>query len=123
MEEPLQCLAWSPAEELLAVGAGQNILAFRATQTGFEGSPHQVTRHAPQVHALAFSGDGTLLASVDAQGLKIWDVQSARLIVALEQDMDTRLTSGVAFHPTSPLLAAVTAKGSAFRILDLSALV
>jgi hypothetical protein len=70
------------------------------------------------VHALAFSGDGTLLASHDAQGLKIWNVEDARLIAALHENIETRPTSGIAFHPTRPLLAAVTPDGSAFRILE-----
>src|SRR5262245_43328692 len=38
LEEPITCLAWSPREELLAVGAGERILAFHATHAGFEGS-------------------------------------------------------------------------------------
>ena len=126
MEEPVRCLAWSPAEELLAVGTGQGILVFRATQEGFEGPAREVTRDAPHVHALAFSGDGTLLASRDAQGLKVWDVQGARLIDALHENIETlsrkRPTSGIAFHPTRPLLADVTPAGNAFRILDLSTL-
>jgi WD40 repeat protein len=126
MEEPARCLAWSPQEELLAVGAGQRILAFHATQASFEGSPRELTGHAPHVYALAFSGDGTLLASHDAQGLKIWDVKSGRLIAALEENAQQlsqrRPSSGIAFHPTRPLLAVVTPNGNAFRIMDLSTL-
>ena len=118
MEEPVRSLAWSPAEALLAVGTGQSILVFRATHEGFEGSVRELTRHVPHVHAVAFSCDGTLLASRDAQGLKIWDVENARLIAALHENIKTRPTSGIAFHPTRPLLAAVTPAGSAFRILE-----
>ena len=124
MNDPARCLAWSPAEELLAVGTGQSILAFHATHTGFEGPARELTRDAPHVHALAFSGNGTLLASHDAQGLKIWDVKSARLIAALHENIEMlpgkRPTSGIAFHPTRPLLAAVAPNGNGFRILDLS---
>ncbi len=127
MEGPARCLAWSPEEELLlAVGTGQSILAFHATHAGFEGSPRELTRHAPDVYALAFSGDGTLLASHDAEGLKIWDVKSARLIAAIHENAETlskrRPPPGIAFHPTRPLLAVVTPNGNAFRILDLSGL-
>src|SRR5262245_32733469 len=75
MKPLARSLAWSPAEGLLAVGTAEGILAFRATQSGFEGTAHELTTHAPDVHALAFSGDGALLASRDAEGLKIWDVQ------------------------------------------------
>jgi WD40 repeat protein len=118
MEEPVRSLAWSPAEKLLAVGTGQSILIFRATHEGFEGRARELTGHAPHVHALAFSGDGTHLASRDAQGLKIWDVENATLTAALHEDIKTRPTSGIAFHPTRPLLAAVTPDGSACRILE-----
>src|SRR5262249_5525743 len=118
MEERAGCIAWSPHEELLAVGTGQSILAFRATHGGFEGSPRELTRHAPDVRALSFSGDGTLLASRDVEGLKIWDVDDARLIAALHENIQAHLASGIAFHPTRPLLAAVTPDGSAFRILE-----
>lgn len=127
MKEPVRCLAWSPVEELLAVGAGQSILTFRATQEGFEGPARELTRDTPHVHALAFSGDGTLLVSRDAQGLKIWDVQGARSIAAFDENIETlfnrRPLPGIAFHPTRPLLADVTPNGNAFRILDLSKLV
>ncbi len=124
MKEQARSLAWSPAEESLAVGAGQSILIFDATQEGFEGPPRELTAHAPHVHALAFSGDGTVLASHDAEGLKIWDVKSSRLIAALQENLETvserRPPSGIAFHPTRPLLAVVTPDGHAFRILVLS---
>jgi WD40 repeat protein len=127
MEEPARCLAWSPDEELLlAVATGQSILAFHATQEGFEGSPRELSRNAAHVYALAFSGDGTLLASHDAQGLKVWDVKGGRLIAALQenaQELSRRYPpSGIAFHPTRPLLAVVTPKGDAFRIMDLTTL-
>ena len=126
MEQPVRSLAWSPAENLLAVGTGDGIVAFRATQEGFIEPALELTRHTPWVHALAFSGDGSLLASRDAQGLKIWDVAGARLIAALHENIETlssrRPPPGIAFHPTRPLLATVTTNGTALRIVDLSEL-
>src|SRR5262249_32722141 len=127
MKNPARCLAWAPEAALLAVGAGQRVLAFHATHDGFKGSPREMSADAPHVFALAFSPDGKLLASQDAQGLKIWDVQSGRLTAALHEDMETLSkrypASGIAFHPKSPLLASVTSSGEAFRIQDLSTLV
>ena len=124
MDEPAQCLAWSPQEELLAVGTGQSILTFHATHEGFEGSPRGLTKDAARVYALAFSSDGKVLGSNDARGLQFWDIESGRLITALHEDNE-RLSqryppAGIAFHPTEPLLAAVTPNGEAFRILNLS---
>jgi len=127
MEEPVRGLAWSPAEELLAVATGKSILLFRATQEGFEGPARQLTTDTPLVHALAFSGNGTRLASRDASSLKIWDLEGSRLLAEVPENIETpsnkRPPPDIAFHPTSPLLAAVTPNGNAFRILDLSTLI
>ena len=125
MSEPARCLAWSPEEELVAVGAGHSIFVFHATHDGFAGSARELTKDAPQVFAVAFSGDGSVLASADAQGLKFLDVESGRVIAVLDEknDLSSRYPpAGIAFHPTKPLLALVTPSGDAFRILDLSSI-
>ena len=123
IDEPARCLAWSPEEELLAVGAGQSVLIFHATHEGFEGSPRELTRDASHVYGLAFSAGGTVLAASDAQGLKIWNVESGRLIATLREDNGKLAKryppAGVAFHPSEMLLATVTPNGNAFRILEL----
>jgi len=126
MDEPAQCLAWSPEEELLAVGTGQSILTFHATHEGFEGSPLTLTKDAAHVYALGFSSDGKVLGSSDARGLQFWDVESGRLIAELSENNEKLSKryppAGMAFHPTEPLLATITPNGYAFRILDLSGL-
>jgi len=126
MDQPVRCLAWSPAEELLAVPGGEGILVFRATQEGFAAPPRELTMATPGVAALAFSGNGRLLSSRDALGLKIWDVRNGRLIAELHENVEInferRSPAGIAWHPTRPLLAAVTPNGNAFRILNLSAI-
>jgi WD40 repeat protein len=124
MEQPVESLAWSPAEELLAVGTFESILVFRGGHEGFQGPPLELTRKTPHVHALTFSAEGTVLASRDAEGIKLWNIQEARSIATLEDGVETqsdrRFTSGIAFHPTNPLLAS--AEGNALRILDVSKL-
>ena len=119
MREPARCIAWSPADEVLAVATGQSILLFRATQEGFDGPAREFTGLSRHAQALAFSGDGTLLASHDADGLKVWEVENAKLIAELSNNC---ANPGIAFHPTRSLLAAVTSSGTAFRLLDLSAI-
>jgi WD40 repeat protein len=123
MKEPARCLAWSPEEELLAVGAGRSLLVFHATHEGFKGSPRELTKNAPHIYALSFSGDGTLIASDDAHGLKIWKVESGRLIRVLDENNEKLAgrypPAGIAFHPAEMLLATVTPRGNALRILDL----
>jgi WD40 repeat protein len=123
MKEPIRCLAWSRAETLLAVAAGQAIIAFPATPEGFNGSPRRFSTSAPPADALAFSSDGTLLASRDAEGLKVWSVKTGGLITKLDDAQGSSAGSpapAIAFHPSKPLLAAVTAKGTALRLLALS---
>lgn len=126
MQQPVRSLAWSPTEDFITVAAGQSIFAFRATHEGFKGPARELTRNAPDVDALAFSGDGTLLVSRDAHGLKVWDVKGGRLIATLE-DTETasraRPASGIAFHPLRPLVTAITPNGTTLRLLDLSKLV
>ncbi|MSO24005.1 MAG: hypothetical protein EXQ58_12345 [Acidobacteria bacterium] len=127
MEQPVRALAWSPAEDLLAVCTGESMVAFRATQEGFEAPARELTKHTPHIHALSFSGDGTLLASRDTQGLKIWDVKGAKLIAGLHENTETLSARhpppGIAFHPARALLAAATPNGTGLRILDLSEIV
>ena len=124
MKQPIRTLAWSPAEILLAVAAGQTVYTFPATTETFNGPPLQLTGDA-YVDALAFSSDGTLLASRDAQGLKVWDVKTGNLITKVD---DTKALPGrrsapaISFHPSKPILATVTANGTGLRILDLSKL-
>jgi WD40 repeat protein len=115
---PIRCMAWSPAEELLGVGTAKGVSLFRATQTGFDGEPREVSNDACDVCAVAFSSDGSLLVSQDVAGLKIWEMVTGKFIAALPEKNE--MPSGIAFHPSEPLLAAVTASGREFRILDLS---
>jgi WD40 repeat protein len=123
MEQPVRTLAWSQAETLLAAAAGRSIFIFPSDTESFKGSPRRLTGDFPAVDALAFSSDGTLLASRDAQGLKVWSVTTGRLITKLDDTEPVpagRPASALAFHPSRPLLATVTANGTALRILDLS---
>ena len=126
MARPVRSLAWSSVEEMLAVGTDHNILFFRATQEGFEAPPRRLSVDVSHVHALAFSGDGALLASRDDNGLKIWDVEGGTLLAELREEVKTswkRPSPGIGFHPTKPLLATVGPSETAFRILDVSKLV
>jgi WD40 repeat protein len=124
MKQPIRTLAWSQAETLLAAAAGQSIYIFRATTESFNGPPRQLTSDA-YADALAFSSDGTLLASRDAQGLQVWDVKTGKLITKVDETKalpGRRPAPAITFHPSRPILATVTANGTGVRILDLSKL-
>jgi WD40 repeat protein len=127
MKEPARCLAWSRADTLLAVATGRGIVMLAAKpERGFTESPRRLADNLPPVEAVAFSSDGKLLASRDAQGLKVWSVKTENLVSKLDDTEPPpagRTLSTIAFHPSKPLLAAVTSNGAALRILDLSKLV
>jgi WD40 repeat protein len=116
MEEPVRCLAWSPADELLAAAGARTVWIFRATHEGFEGSARVVTQQCSEVQAVAFSGDGTLLGCRDAAGLKIWEVETLQMVGELPEDSERAL--GIAFHPTEPVLATSSPDGTKLRILE-----
>jgi WD40 repeat protein len=124
IDDPIRCLTWSPAEDLIAAATSHSILIFHPTQTGFAKPARELTGDTSGVHALTFSGDGRLLASRDAKSVKIWNLRSAKLIASIDEDVEAPplggVTSGIALHPTTPLLALATLNG--FRILDLSKL-
>jgi WD40 repeat protein/serine/threonine protein kinase len=64
------------------------------------------TDHKGQVRALAFSGEGGLLASASEDGsVKIWDVASRKLQHTLAHG---GAVTALAFQPASPLLATAT---------------
>ena len=116
MEEPVRCLAWSPADELLAAASAHGVWLFRANHEGFEGPVREVSRQCSEVQALAFSGDGTLLGCRDAAGLRIWDVETFEMVGGLSEHFQA--SSGIAFHPTEPLLATSSVDGTKLRILN-----
>ncbi len=124
MEEPVRCLAWSPVEQLLAVGTNRRVLLFHGTHEGFQEPHRELTREFSGVQALAFSGDGILLASRDGHGLRLWDIETSHLVSELIEGVqkvsNPFLSSGIAFHPTEPLLATATPDGQSLRILELN---
>ncbi|HXM57020.1 MAG TPA: hypothetical protein VOB72_16590 [Candidatus Dormibacteraeota bacterium] len=71
-------LDWSPSAAALAAGddAG-NLLLWRLDGAGRLGTPAMVAAHGGALHGVAFSPDGTLLASASADRLaKVWDASS-----------------------------------------------
>src|SRR2546427_5532726 len=114
MDEPAQCLAWSPEEELIAVGTGQSILTFHATHDGFEGSPRALSKDAARVHALGFSSDGKVLGSRDAAGLLFWVRETSRQSTGIIQTQKMRSNrkppAQNLVNPATTLLPTVTSR-------------
>ena len=124
LQKPARCIAWSPTDELVAVGTNNAVLIFRATHEGFEAGPREMSSDSSDIQSLAWSGDGVLLACRDTRSLRIWDVETTDLVGELMESVlpppHPFLSAGVAFHPTEPWLATSTPDGSSLRILALT---
>jgi hypothetical protein len=68
-------------------------------------------------HQVQFLAIREIVAARDAQGLKVWDVESG---IPIAKQEETGKVSALAFHPFKLLLATVAPNGTALRILDLS---
>jgi WD40 repeat protein len=75
-----------------------------------------------EVHALAFSGDGKLLASAESAGsadtkIKLWDTETGEL----KRQIDTKLSAGaLAFSPEDSLLACGCSKEGKINIWNVA---
>lgn len=104
-------LSWSPDEKLLAVGdvVGE-IRLYQADN--LTAAPRLLNgRHANQVDSLAFSPDGTLLASVSFdQTVRLWSPLTGNLLLTLTGHTDQ--VYSVAFSPDGTNLASAGADGT-----------
>src|SRR5262245_58995086 len=77
-----------------------------------------VIRDTAQVHGVAFSRDGDLLASAGGDGtIKIWNSRTGKVIQALKTAHSDAVVS-VAFHPDGMHLAS---RGTDLKVWDLTA--
>jgi WD40 repeat protein len=101
----LHAVAYSRVGRLLAVsGDGPRIVLLDADSGATRGG---LAGPQPPITALAFSADGTLLASASATGgdVWIWNVAAAEPALLIPDALDGCTVQALAFHPRAPLLA------------------
>lgn len=114
-------MAWSPLQADLVATGGSDDRAYiwRVGQEAFEetgGAVLELTGHTDTVSALAFSADGSSLASGGMDGcVRVWEVASGRCIQALEGPGDA--VEWLSWHPKGNVLLAGAADFTAWMWL------
>jgi WD40 repeat protein len=110
-------LAWSPKGVFVTEGPEDSgLIDIRDAETGR--SVLSFHGHDGDVNQVAFSSDGSRLASTGDDGeLKVWDPSSGRLLAGLSGSGSAR---GVSFSADGSLVAAAWDGKGTVRVLDLS---
>lgn len=100
------CVATS-VQGLIAVDEGTSVVVDSAA-----GNRVVLEHHEWTIQALAFSGDGSLLASRDTEGnIAIWRTADWQLLHTVKEFSTTEHFYCIKFHPEEPLLAASGKRG------------
>lgn len=106
-------VAWSPVQnDLVATGGGDDIaFLWRVGEDAFaenQGAVHELSGHTDTVSGLAFSADGSMLASAGMDGtVRLWNPVDGTSIQALEGPGDA--IEWVAWHPKGNVVLAGSA--------------
>ncbi len=105
-------VAFDPAGQTLASGSNDHTVMLWEVASGkllrtLEG-------HTGIVNAVALCVDGRLLASKSGDGtLRLWNCKTWEMVAVTPEPLASVDKSGIAFHPTLPLLASVGSKPDA----------
>ncbi len=95
-----RCFAFSPDDAIIALPAEDGAVALKDLTSG--AVIRRIDGHTAVVVALAFSGDGKTLASASRDGIKLWEVDSGRLVSLYKE---TGWLTSLGFSPDGRVVA------------------
>jgi WD40 repeat protein len=113
--DQLLTLAWSPdGRYLAAAGRAAMIFVWGADS---DDVPTQWPGHTEPITSLAYSADGRFLASKSFDGtVRLWRADSGEQALEIAEPVSRTYITGLAFHPTEPLLATLGGRDRVVRI-------
>jgi GTPase SAR1 family protein len=117
-EKSLVSIAFNADHRLLASGAGDGaITIWSAANWSLQ---WKLEGHTKSVTSLAYTSDGRILASKSLDGtVKLWRTDTWETVVVLDEPVPrSSKEPGIAFHPTSPILATIDKTGSGVSVWD-----
>jgi WD40 repeat protein len=111
-------LTWSPNGRLLASCSQDHTIRIWEFTAGHQ--THILDVHTDSVTGVSFSYDGQLLASKSRDStIRIWRTDRWEVVKILQEPPSNGVFAGIAFHPSKPILAAVSERDMAVKIWDL----
>jgi small GTP-binding protein len=112
------CVAWSPSGYMLASGSDDNTI--RSWHTETERQADILEGHTAGIMCVSFSSDGSLLASKSVDGtVRLWNSETWKT-TSLLNEKSSGVISGLAFHPSLPILATLVEMDVGIRIWNIN---
>lgn len=120
--ESTNCLAWSPDNSILASASSDNTI--RVWSVKDRKCIKILKTDDNTVSCIEFSSDGSIFATMNEKGtVNLMECKSWEVVEKFEEPCTGKLRGGLAFHPTSPILATIASKNRTIHIWDLEGLV